>query len=98
MIAVQLAHQMYKRRKREVACVRIQKEIRGNLSRRSYKKTQVSAIHIQAGMRGMSARQEFYVKREHHAATVIQVNTCEIIGRDGFLDYMRASYFNHPVV
>ncbi|KAK1394831.1 hypothetical protein POM88_013887 [Heracleum sosnowskyi] len=69
---VRLAHQMYERRKREVACVRIQKEIRGSLSRRSYKKMQLSAIHIQAGMRGMSTRQDFYVKRKHNAATVIQ--------------------------
>lgn len=76
MIAAQLAHQMYMSRKREVACVTIQKEIRANLSRRSYKKTQLSAMHIQAGLRGMSARQDFYVKREHYAATLIQVTTC----------------------
>lgn len=76
MIAVQIAHQMYERRKREVACVRIQKEIRANLSRRSYKKMQLSAIHIQAGMRGMSDRHDFFIKREHNAATVIQVIAC----------------------
>lgn len=99
MLAVQLARQMYERRKREVASVTIQKEIRANLSRRSYKKMQLSAIHIQAGMRGMSARHDFYVKREHNAAALIQVTTCiQIIGRYGFLIICMPHIFNLPLI
>ncbi|KAL8104813.1 myosin-6-like [Apium graveolens] len=88
---VQLAQQMYERRKREVACVTIQKEIRANLSRRSYKKKQLSAMHIQAGMRGMCARHDFYVKRKHNAATRIQSHHRKHQARKQFMMLKKAA-------
>lgn len=92
MIAVQLALQIYERRKREAACVRIQKESRAYLSRSAYKKMQLSAIHIQAGMRAMVAHHDFQSKRETNAAIIIQVNTCiKILSKIGFLDYIYTS-------
>lgn len=59
--------------------------ITGQVARHIYETTkmlQQSAIHIQAGMRGMSARRDLRVKKLSNAATVIQVNTCNDIGKE----------------
>jgi len=43
------------------------------ISRTAYKTTYAKAVCIQAGMRGMAARNELRFRRRAQAATVIQV-------------------------
>lgn len=72
-IAGQLARKVYEAMRREASCLRIQKVLRMYLARKGYKEMYSSAISIQAGMRGMVARDELRFRRQTKAAIVIQV-------------------------
>lgn len=59
--------------RREAASLIIQKQCRMYISRTAYKTTYAKAVCIQAGMRGMTARNELRFRRRAQAATIIQV-------------------------
>lgn len=57
----------------------------GQITRLRYeatKRLQQSAIHIQAGMRGMSARHELHIRKQPKSAIGTQVNTCYDVGKE----------------
>lgn len=59
--------------RREAACLRIQKDARKYIARRSYGFLCVSAVSIQAGLRGMASRNELQFRKRKKAAVFIQV-------------------------
>lgn len=69
----QVGRHRYENRKREVACLRLQKDGRMFLKRKTYKLLFSSSIKIQGGMRGMTARNEFRYKKRETAAVILQV-------------------------
>lgn len=58
--------------RREAAALRIQKHVRRYQAQKSYMQLQLSAIVIQAGLRAMDARNEFWFRRKTKAAIIIQ--------------------------
>lgn len=64
---------VYESMRREVACLRIQRDLRMHLARKAYQELCSSAVCIQTGMRGMAARNELRFKWQTRAAIVIQV-------------------------
>lgn len=73
LVAGQVARHHYERMRREAASLNIQKNSRKFLARKAYKNLYISAVSIQAGMRGMTDRNELLFRRQKKAATVIQV-------------------------
>ncbi|KAI7989249.1 Myosin-6 [Camellia lanceoleosa] len=59
----QLAREVYENIRREASCLRIQRDFRMHLARKAYKELCSSAVSIQAGMRGMVARDEHHFRR-----------------------------------
>lgn len=59
----------------EAAAVKIQKNLRRQLARRTYTRVKSSALVLQTGIRAMAARNEFRFREQTNAATVIQVIT-----------------------
>ncbi|KAI7991599.1 Myosin-6 [Camellia lanceoleosa] len=60
----QLAREVYENIRREASCLRIQRDFRMHLARKAYKELCSSAVSIQAGMRGMVARDEHRFRRQ----------------------------------
>lgn len=73
LVLGQLARATYESMRREASCLKIQKNLRMHLARKAYTELCSSAISIQAGMRGMAARNELRLRRQIKAAIVIQV-------------------------
>ncbi|PKA52778.1 hypothetical protein AXF42_Ash001759 [Apostasia shenzhenica] len=67
-----LTRELYQNMCRNAACLRIQKNVSMFIAKNSYKKLLVSSITLQAGARGMAARQELLLKRQTKAAILIQ--------------------------
>lgn len=60
--------------RREASSQRIQRNLRMHLARKAYKDMCLSAICIQTGIRGMTARSELRFRKETRAAVIIQVS------------------------
>lgn len=73
MIAGELARQVYEEKRRQASSLIIQRCFRMHTARKAYKELYSSAVSIQTGMRGMTARSELRFRRQTRAATVIQV-------------------------
>ncbi|KAM6592253.1 hypothetical protein CsatA_014858 [Cannabis sativa] len=69
-----MARNSYKTKKREVAAVKIQKNLRRTLARKDYKQIKSSAIVLQTGLRAMVSRDEFRSRRQSNAAIVLQAS------------------------
>ncbi|KAF4387174.1 hypothetical protein G4B88_024746 [Cannabis sativa] len=69
-----MARNSYKTKKREVAAVKIQKNLRRTLARKDYKQIKSSAIVLQTGLRAMVSRDEFRFRRQSNAAIVLQAS------------------------
>ena len=69
----QLARHIYGGMRREASCQRIQRNLRMHFARKAYKDLCCSAISIQTGMRGMTARRELRFRKQTRAAVMIQV-------------------------
>ncbi|KAK1260558.1 hypothetical protein QJS04_geneDACA002230 [Acorus gramineus] len=67
-----LVRQIYESLRREAACLKIQKNLRMCVARKTYKELLASSITIQSGLRGMAARKELLLKRQTRAAITIQ--------------------------
>lgn len=65
---------MYERMRKDAAAVKIQKNLRRHQASKTYNRLQLSVLVLQAGLRGMTARNEFRFRRKRKAITVIQVN------------------------
>lgn len=59
--------------RRQAACLKIQTYLRMYLVRISFKELLSSSITIQAGLRGMTSRNELRFRRQTSAAIIIQV-------------------------
>lgn len=68
-----LARRIYAFKRETAAAISIQKYIRMGLTRRVYVTLYFSAIIIQSNVRGFTTRQRFLHRKEHKAATIIQV-------------------------
>ncbi|KAL6011567.1 Unconventional myosin-XIX [Asimina triloba] len=68
----QLAQKLYRRMRRETACLKIQKDFRMYVARKAYENLYCSAVVIQSGFRGTAARNELNFRRRRRAAIVIQ--------------------------
>ncbi|KVI08151.1 Dil domain-containing protein, partial [Cynara cardunculus var. scolymus] len=68
-------------RKRDVASLRLQKDGRMFLKRKSYKLLYSSAIKIQSGMRGLAARNTFRFKKQEAAAVIMQRQCRQYLAR-----------------
>lgn len=69
----ELTRHIYESMRREASCLRIQTDLRMYLARKMYKELCSSAVSVQTGMRGMSARNELRFRRQTKAAIMIQV-------------------------
>jgi len=75
----QLARHRYESMKRDAASLIIQKQLHMYLSKSAYKTTYARVVCIQAGMRGMTARNELRFRRWTQAATVNQRCTTDVM-------------------
>ena len=64
LITGQLARELYENIRREASCLRIQRDFCMHLARKAYKELCSFAVSIQAGMRGMVARDEHRFRRQ----------------------------------
>jgi myosin-5 len=69
----ELARKLYELLKRDAAAVKIQRDLRRFLARKSYIGTKFSMLILQTGLRAMVARNEFRYRERKKAATIIQV-------------------------
>ncbi|KAL2923074.1 Myosin-6 [Bienertia sinuspersici] len=88
-----IARSVFENKKREAASLRIQKELRRHLARKSYLELYYSAMTIERGMRGMAARCELCFRKQTRAAIVIQylqavILECENSSQDLFSLFM----------
>lgn len=67
------ACKQYEQLRREAAVLRIQTKFRQHVARTAYLAVRLSAIALQTGLRTMTARQEFRMKKRTKAAIQIQV-------------------------
>lgn len=74
-IAGEVARSQYESMRMENAAVKIQNMWRMCLAREAYNSLCCSALCIQAGLRGMSARNELRYRKQTRAAITIQVET-----------------------
>ena len=68
-----LARHVYQGMRREASSQMIQRHLRMYLARKAYKELYCSAVSIQTGMRGLTARNELRFRRQTRAAIIIQV-------------------------
>lgn len=73
LIVGQLSRQVYEGLRREASCLLIQRHLRMYLARKAYQELYFSAVSIQTGMRGLTARNELRFRRQTRAAIIIQV-------------------------
>lgn len=72
-IVGQLARHVYEGLRREASCLMIQRHLRMYLARKAYQDLYFSAVSIQTGIRGLTARNELRFRRQTKAAIIIQV-------------------------
>lgn len=68
-----MARKLYEQLRREAAALRIEKNFKGYIARKSYFNQRSSAIILQTGLRAMKARDEFRFRKQTKAAIHIQV-------------------------
>lgn len=68
-----LACKLYEHLRQEAAAVKIQKNLRRFVARKSYLTLRSSAIALQTGLRTMTARNEFRFRKQTKATIIIQV-------------------------
>jgi len=68
-----LARKLYEKLRREAAALKIEKNFKGYIARKSYLKLRSSATTLQTGLRAMKARDEFRFRKQTKAAIRIQV-------------------------
>lgn len=68
-----MARKLFKLRKRDVAALKIQKNIRQRLARKEYFNVKVCAIQLQTGIRAMASHQLFRHKKKSKEAAPAQV-------------------------
>lgn len=69
-----LARNVYEAMRREAAALKIQRDLRMFVARKAYTELFSAAVSIQAGMRGMVARNKLCFRRQTKAAIIIQVH------------------------
>ncbi|KAL6974577.1 hypothetical protein U1Q18_028761 [Sarracenia purpurea var. burkii] len=69
-----LARKLYEQLRQEAAALTIQKHFLRYVTRKSYLTTRSSAITLQTGLRGMTARNEFRFRKQTKAAITIQAH------------------------
>lgn len=75
--------------RKEAAAMKIQKNLRRSLARKSYTRLWSAVLVLQTGLRAMSARNEYRLGRQTKAAIAIQVYlTSDILGGDTSLAIM----------
>ncbi|KAI3697119.1 hypothetical protein L6452_29880 [Arctium lappa] len=82
----EVARSRFERRRREVACLRIQKNARMHYKRKSYKHLCSMALELQNAIRGMAARKAFYCRKQIRAAVAIQSRCRQFLA---YLHYLR---------
>lgn len=73
LISAQVARRIFECKRREAAALIIQKDARMFFKRKAHVTLRYSAVVIQSGMRGMTARNALIFLRRNKAATIIQV-------------------------
>lgn len=73
LIAGEISRTVHQKLKIEAAALRFQKNFRMYIARKSFVTIRSSTIVLQTGLRAMIARNEFRLRRQTKAATVIQV-------------------------
>ena len=68
-----MARKLYEQLCREAAAVKIEKNFKGYICRKSYMTARSSAVTLQTGLRAMKARDEFRFRKQTKAAILIQV-------------------------
>nr|KAJ0228604.1 hypothetical protein LSAT_V11C100029560 [Lactuca sativa] len=94
----EVARSWYQRRRREVACLRIQKIGRMHYDRKAYKFLHSSAIQIQNGMRGMAARKAYNHKRQTKAAIGIQTRSRHHLACRRYLKMKKVAIYAQSVL
>ncbi|CAI0436864.1 unnamed protein product [Linum tenue] len=87
----QMARHRFECLRREDACVKIQKYCRRFFARKSYNSMYSSAVCIQAGMRGMTARSDLLFRRKQKAAILIQSQCRRHLARLHYLKMKRSA-------
>ncbi|KVI00397.1 IQ motif, EF-hand binding site-containing protein [Cynara cardunculus var. scolymus] len=85
----EVARSRYERRRREVACMKIQKHTRMHCKRKSYKRLCSLAIELQKIIRGMAARKALYCRKQVRAAVFIQSRCRQFLAS---LHYLRVRH------
>lgn len=70
-----MARKQYQQLRREAAALKIQKNFRRYSARKSHLTVLSSAIKLQTGLRAMTARNEFRLRKKTKAAIIIQVSS-----------------------
>lgn len=73
VFAGRLACKLFEGLRREAASIKVQKNLRRHLSRKSYSRVRFSALTLQTGSRVLAARNEFRYRQQTKAAKIIQV-------------------------
>lgn len=73
-----MARELYEQLRREAGALKIQKNFRAFIARKSYLKLRSGAVVLQTGYRGMIARNEFRFRKQTKASVVIQVLFCRV--------------------
>ncbi|KAK6122938.1 hypothetical protein DH2020_043315 [Rehmannia glutinosa] len=90
-VSWQVARHIYVHRRRTAAALSIQKDIRTFLARKAYALLSSSAILIQAGLRGMAARDELQFRKKTKAAIIIQSHFRGYLACYGYLMFKAAA-------
>lgn len=70
-----MARKQYQQLRQEAAALKIQKNFRRYSARKSHQTVLSSAIKLQTGLRAMTARNEFRLRKKTKAAIIIQVSS-----------------------
>ncbi|KAM0044953.1 putative myosin ATPase [Helianthus debilis subsp. tardiflorus] len=93
----QVARSWYQRRRREVACLTIQKCTRMFLVMKGYRALYCSVIRLQASIRGMAASNMHLHKQEDDAAIIVQTQCRHDLARISFLRNREAAIVTQSV-
>ncbi|KAE9604685.1 putative IQ motif, EF-hand binding, P-loop containing nucleoside triphosphate hydrolase [Lupinus albus] len=86
-----LAWKLYGQLRREAAAVKIEKNFRGYIARKSYLKARSFAITIQTGFRAMKARDKFRFRMQTKAAILVQAHIRQHIAHSYYKRLQRAA-------
>ncbi|KAJ0730136.1 putative IQ motif, EF-hand binding, Dilute domain-containing protein [Helianthus annuus] len=93
----QVARSWYQRRRREMACLTIQKCTRMFLVMKGYRALYCSVIRLQASIRGMAASNMHLHKQEDDAAIIVQTQCRHDLARISFLRNREAAIVTQSV-